>query len=68
MVLPSARAGDPSRAPLEVGSVVIPTSYGDFRTRVFQTAAGHVYLALIKGDVAGAESVLTRAPLRVPHR
>ncbi len=60
MVIPSAPDGDPTHPPLEVGSVVIPTSYGEFRTRVFQTATGHVYLALIKGDVAGGESVLTR--------
>jgi len=60
MVIPSAPDGEPTRGPREVGSVVIPTSYGEFRTRLFQTAAGHVYLALIKGDVAGGESVLTR--------
>src|SRR5215207_2176875 len=60
MVIPSAPNGDGTYSIHEVGSVVIPTPYGEFRTRVFQTAAGHVYLALIKGDVAGAESVLTR--------
>ncbi len=60
MVLPYGRDGDPTGAPLEVGNVVIPTSYGEFRTRVFQTAAGHTYLALVRGEVSGAEPVLTR--------
>jgi 3,4-dihydroxy 2-butanone 4-phosphate synthase/GTP cyclohydrolase II len=59
MVHPSGY-GEPTRAPVEVGSVLIPTSYGEFRTRVFETATGHVYLALTKGDLAGGESVLTR--------
>lgn len=40
--------------------MVIPTPYGEFVTRVFETAAGHPYLALIKGDVAGEEPVLAR--------
>jgi GTP cyclohydrolase II len=60
MAHPSAGHGKPTPAPLEVGSVVIPTSYGEFRTRAFQTANGSVYLALTKGDLEGGESVLTR--------
>ena len=59
MVLPISY-GEPTREPLEAGSVLLPTSYGEFRTRVFETATGHVYLALTKGDLAGGESVLTR--------
>ena len=59
MVLPISY-GEPTRVPVEVGSVLVPTSYGEFRTRVFETATGHVYLALTKGEVAGGESVLTR--------
>ncbi|HEY3201293.1 MAG TPA: GTP cyclohydrolase II RibA, partial [Actinomycetes bacterium] len=59
MVLPSG-SGEPTRAPVEVGSVLIPTSYGEFRTRVFETGTGHIYLALTKGDLANGESVLTR--------
>jgi 3,4-dihydroxy 2-butanone 4-phosphate synthase/GTP cyclohydrolase II len=47
-------------APVEVCSVVIPTPYGEFRTRAFETADGHVYLAMIRGEVDGADSVLTR--------
>src|SRR5215207_6967879 len=60
MVSPSRRSGDPTRAPLEVGSVVLPTPYGEFHTRLFETATGNVYLALVKGEVAGGEDVLTR--------
>lgn len=62
--MPSQRAGDPIGAtadtPVDVCSVVIPTPYGEFVTRVFETAAGHPYLALIKGDVTGDEPVLAR--------
>ncbi|HKA68627.1 MAG TPA: GTP cyclohydrolase II [Actinomycetes bacterium] len=52
--------GEPTGAPVEVGSVLIPTPYGEFHTHVFETATGHVYLALTKGDITGGESVLTR--------
>jgi GTP cyclohydrolase II len=55
--VPSQRTSD---TPTEVCSVVIPTPYGEFQTRVFETAQGHPYLALIKGDVAGDEPVLAR--------
>jgi 3,4-dihydroxy 2-butanone 4-phosphate synthase/GTP cyclohydrolase II len=48
------------RVPLEVGSVAIPTPFGEFHTRVFQTASEHVYLAMIRGDLDGGRSVLTR--------
>jgi GTP cyclohydrolase II len=40
--------------------VVIPTPYGEFQTRVFETTTGHVYLALIQGSLAGDGPVLTR--------
>jgi GTP cyclohydrolase II len=60
MVVPSRRSGDPTRAPVEVGSVVLPTPYGEFHTKLFETTSGYVYLALIKGEIAGAEAVLTR--------
>jgi GTP cyclohydrolase II len=60
MVVPSRRSGDPTRAPVEVGSVVLPTPYGEFRTKLFETTSGYVYLALIKGDISGARPVLTR--------
>src|SRR5215218_6199160 len=60
MVLPAGRPGEPASTPVEVCSVVIPTPYGEFRTRVFETTSGHVYLALIRGDLAADGSVLTR--------
>ena len=40
--------------------MVIPTPYGEFRTIVFETAGGHVHLALIRGDLGGDSPVLTR--------
>jgi 3,4-dihydroxy 2-butanone 4-phosphate synthase/GTP cyclohydrolase II len=58
--VPSQRESDADNTPTEVCSVVIPTPYGEFLTRVFETAAGHPYLALIKGEVAGDEPVLAR--------
>jgi GTP cyclohydrolase II len=60
MLLRSSEDGEPTPVPVEVGSVVIPTSYGEFRARGFETASGHIYLALVKGDLADGESVLTR--------
>src|SRR5919206_2738935 len=60
MFLSRNRPREPVPAPIEVCSVVIPTSYGEFRTRAFETAGGNVYVALIRGDVAGESSVLTR--------
>jgi GTP cyclohydrolase II len=39
---------------------MIPTPYGEFQTRVFETAAGDVYLAMIRGSLDGDRPVLTR--------
>src|SRR5688572_15162696 len=58
--VPSQPDDGPEDAPVEVCSVVIPTPYGEFLTRVFETAAGHPYLALVRGEVAGDEPVLAR--------
>ena len=60
MVLSFGSDGQRKPAPVEIADIVIPTPHGEFRTRAFQTSAGPVYLALVKGAVAGAESVLTR--------
>jgi GTP cyclohydrolase II len=38
----------------------MPTPYGTFDARAFECPSGSVYLALLKGDVAGRSSVLTR--------
>ncbi|HLZ38978.1 MAG TPA: GTP cyclohydrolase II RibA [Mycobacteriales bacterium] len=46
--------------PAEVAAVGIPTPFGEFLVRAFVTSGGHVYLALVKGEIAGGRSVLTR--------
>jgi GTP cyclohydrolase II len=54
---PSPNGGS---APLEVASVPIPTPYGEFRARAFESASGHVHLALVFGEIGDGESLLTR--------
>jgi GTP cyclohydrolase II len=44
----------------ELACVVLPTQFGEFQVRAFEVSLGLVYLALIKGDVGGGDSVLTR--------
>jgi GTP cyclohydrolase II len=44
----------------ELARVALPTQFGEFQTRAFQVSSGLVYLALIKGDVGGGGTVLTR--------
>lgn len=44
----------------EAARVQLPTIAGEFDTRAFKCGAGHVYLALIKGDLGDGRSVLTR--------
>ncbi len=38
----------------------MPTTYGTFDARAFECPSGSIYLALVKGDVAGRCSVVTR--------
>ena len=45
---------------LEVASAPIPTPYGEFRARAFESASGHVHLALVFGEIGDGESLLTR--------
>lgn len=59
MVSPS-RPDESTSAPVEVCSTLIPTPYGEFQTRVFETAAGDVYLAMVRGSLDGDGPVLTR--------
>jgi 3,4-dihydroxy 2-butanone 4-phosphate synthase/GTP cyclohydrolase II len=47
-------------APLEVAAAPIPTPYGEFRARAFESPSGHVHLALVFGEIGDGESVLTR--------
>lgn len=44
----------------EAARIQLPTLFGEFDARAFTCASGHVYLAMIKGDLAGGHSVLTR--------
>ena len=46
--------------PREVASAPIPTAYGEFTARAFETPSGHVHLALVVGAIGDGESVLTR--------
>src|SRR5687768_7732505 len=47
-------------SPLEAASARIPTPYGEFRARAFESPSGHVHLALVFGEIGGGESLLTR--------
>jgi 3,4-dihydroxy 2-butanone 4-phosphate synthase/GTP cyclohydrolase II len=44
----------------ELARVVLPTQFGEFQARAFEVTSGLVYLVLIKGDVVGGGTVLTR--------
>lgn len=44
----------------EAARIRLPTVCGEFDTRAFECASGHVYLAMIKGTVGDGRSVLTR--------
>ncbi|HEX6404891.1 MAG TPA: GTP cyclohydrolase II [Pseudonocardiaceae bacterium] len=45
---------------VELARVALPTQFGEFQARAFEVSSGLVYLALIKGEVTGRGSVLTR--------
>ncbi len=49
-----------SSAPTTPLVVSLPTPYGCFDAYAFERPSGHVYLALVIGDVFGAEDVLVR--------
>jgi GTP cyclohydrolase II len=44
----------------EVARIQLPTVSGEFDTRAFKSASGHVYLAMIKGEIGDGHSVLAR--------
>ncbi len=44
----------------EVARIDLPTVSGEFDTRAFRCGSGHVYLAMIKGEIGDGQSVLTR--------
>ncbi|GAA3168332.1 GTP cyclohydrolase II [Blastococcus jejuensis] len=56
-MLPAPRHG---HRPREVASAPIPTPYGQFQARAFETPSGHVHLALVAGEIDDGESLLTR--------
>jgi GTP cyclohydrolase II len=60
MTFVAAHPSEPMAPPREVGTVRIPTPYGEFTTRAFETANGHIYLALCRGNLNGGGPVLTR--------
>jgi GTP cyclohydrolase II len=43
-----------------VARVALPTPFGDFDLHAFECSSGFVYLALVRGDVAGRDAVPTR--------
>jgi GTP cyclohydrolase II len=44
----------------EAARIQLPTVCGEFDTHAFECTSGHVYLAMIKGEVGDGRSVLTR--------
>src|SRR5215212_9462297 len=46
--------------PLEAVAAAIPTSYGEFLARAFESPSGHVHVALVFGEIGDGESLLTR--------
>jgi GTP cyclohydrolase II len=57
MVATSSQRGPSVR---EVASAHIPTTYGEFEARAFETSSGHVHLALVLGAIGDGGSVLIR--------
>ncbi len=55
-----ARSPSDRWAPREAASAPIPTPYGEFRARAFESPSGHVHLALVFGEIVDGESLLTR--------
>lgn len=53
-------AADVSQLPSAAPSAALPSRFGDFRVVVFTGNDGKEHLALIRGDVTGAERVPTR--------
>jgi GTP cyclohydrolase II len=55
-----AAASQADQPPREVASVPLPTSYGVFQARAFESPSGHVHLALVFGPIGDGGPVLTR--------
>lgn len=52
--------GDGRDGPQEVACAPIPTPYGQFAARAFESDSGHVHLALVFGEIGDGGSLLTR--------
>src|SRR3954470_8887894 len=59
VVPPSQQVGSSVR---EAASAALPTPYGEFRARAFQTPSGGVHLALVRGELDECGPVPTRLP------
>ena len=59
-VLPGPLRPGEREQPREVARILLPTSAGEFEARAFECASGALHLALVKGDVADGDGVLTR--------
>jgi len=46
--------------PREAVAPSIPTPYGEFRARAFESPSGHVHVALVYGEIGDGTSLLTR--------
>ena len=46
--------------PSGAATASLPTPYGEFRARAFESSSGHVHLALVYGEIGDGESLLTR--------
>src|ERR1700704_2008306 len=58
---PSVRArGGRMAGTRELARVTLPTAFGEFDAHAFESAAGVVHLALVKGRIARTKGVLTR--------
>jgi GTP cyclohydrolase II len=53
-------ASQGNQRPREAASAPIPTPFGEFQARAFESPSGHVHLALVFGSIGDGGSVLTR--------
>jgi 3,4-dihydroxy 2-butanone 4-phosphate synthase/GTP cyclohydrolase II len=58
LLSPHVRAHE--RTPDEAARVTIPTPVGEFDVHAFEPTSGHVYLAMVRGDIGSGRDVLVR--------
>jgi 3,4-dihydroxy 2-butanone 4-phosphate synthase/GTP cyclohydrolase II len=49
-----------TQPPRHIATVLMPTAFGEFTAHAYECDSGFVYLALVQGDVADGDDVLTR--------